>query len=194
MIFKCCSKCSIEKNISNFSKAKKYADGYKSQCRDCDKLYKIKNKKAEQERNRIYREKNKEKIKEKKRQYYSINKSSIINRTSIYNKQKLSNDINYKIAKNLRTRLYCAIKNGQKAGSAVKDLGCSIEDFKTHIESLWQPNMNWSNWNQTGWHIDHIVPLASFDLTNEEEFKKACHYTNLQPLWAEENYEKSDNI
>ena len=52
--------------------------------------------------------------------------------------------------------------------------------------------MNWLNYKLDGWHVDHIRPVASFDLTNEEEFKKCFHYTNLQPLWADENLKKSD--
>ena len=54
--------------------------------------------------------------------------------------------------------------------------------------------MTWENWTLDGWHIDHIKPLAFFDLTDREQFLKACHYTSLQPLWAEENLKKSSKI
>jgi hypothetical protein len=54
--------------------------------------------------------------------------------------------------------------------------------------------MNWDNYGRKGWHIDHIKPLSSFDLTNKEQFKKACHYTNLQPMWYDENIKKEDKI
>lgn len=77
-------------------------------------------------------------------------------------------------------------------GSAVKDLGCSIEDFKKHLESLWQPGMSWCNYGLRGWHIDHVIPISSFDLVIKQEQLKACHYTNLQPLWAKDNLSKGD--
>ena len=54
--------------------------------------------------------------------------------------------------------------------------------------------MNWKGWSVRGWHIDHIIPLVSFDLTDRKQFLKACHYTNLQPLWAEENLRKGAKI
>ena len=83
-----------------------------------------------------------------------------------------------------------AIKSSQKAGSAVRDLGCSIEDLRTHLEYKFQKGMTWENRGKYGWHIDHIVPLSKFDLSKKEEFLKACHYTNLQPLWAKDNLKK----
>lgn len=95
-----------------------------------------------------------------------------------------------RISNSLRSRLYKAINNDQRAGSAIRDLGCTINELKTRLEALFQPGMNWDNWAFDGWHIDHIKPLASFDLADREQFKRACHYTNLQPLWAAENMSK----
>ncbi len=109
-----------------------------------------------------------------------------------YRKHRYSTDPHYKLRQNLRNRLNSAIKDNLKTGSAVRDLGCSISELKAHLESKWQPGMSWENHGQYGWHIDHVVPLASFNLTDREQFLKACHFTNLQPLWAEDNLTKSD--
>lgn len=62
----------------------------------------------------------------------------------------------------------------------------------SHLESLFKPGMSWENHGE--WHIDHILPLASFDLTDEQQAAKACHYTNLQPLWASENMSKGARV
>lgn len=107
-----------------------------------------------------------------------------------------SNPLNRKIATNLRGRLSQAIRNNYKTGSAVKDLGCSIEELKIHLESKFYPNpetgemMTWSNYGRKGWHIDHIKPLCKFDLTSEVQLKEACNFINLQPLWVKDNLEK----
>lgn len=109
-----------------------------------------------------------------------------------YKKEKYATDIQFKLRQILRSRLTKAISRDYKTGSAVRDLGCTIAELKTYLELLFQPGMSWDNWIPDGWHIDHIKPLASFDLTNREQFLQACHYTNLQPLWAEENLSKKD--
>ena len=70
-------------------------------------------------------------------------------------------------------------------------LGCTIEEAKAHLASLFTDGMSWDNHGE--WHIDHIRPCASFDLTDPEQQKQCCHYTNLQPLWAADNLAKSDN-
>ena len=105
-------------------------------------------------------------------------------------RNKYKEDIDLRIKCVLRSRIKAALKGNFKISSAVRDLGCSIEDLKKHIESKFQPEMTWENWGQNGWHLDHIKPLCSFNLTNIEEFKIACHYTNLQPLWARDNIAK----
>jgi 5-methylcytosine-specific restriction endonuclease McrA len=62
---------------------------------------------------------------------------------------------------------------------------------KAHLEAQFKEGMSWENWGVSGWHVDHIIPLSSFDLSDEKQLKKAVHYSNLQPLWAADNIIKS---
>jgi len=100
----------------------------------------------------------------------------------------------FKLARRLRGRVSSQIrritKGKCKAGSAVSDLGCSLKFLKEYLEKQFQPGMIWENHGLYGWHIDHIKPLVDFDLTDREQFLQACHYTNLQPLWAKDNTSK----
>ena len=93
----------------------------------------------------------------------------------------------------LRSRLSTALRNGgwKKEVSAWRNLGCSWEHFKQHMEALFKEGMTWANHGE--WHVDHIKPLAKFDLSDPEEQRKAVHFTNLQPLWAVDNLKKGDN-
>ena len=111
-----------------------------------------------------------------------------------YKIKRYHEDLNFKLKVILRARLRRALKHDWKVGSSVKLLGCSIAALKIHIESKWQESMNWDNWAVDGWHIDHIVPLDYFDLSNVEELSRACHYTNLQPLWGKDNSVKSNKV
>jgi hypothetical protein len=111
-----------------------------------------------------------------------------------YHNEQYATNPQFKLTVTLRNRLRAAIRGNFKSGSAVADLGCTIEFLKQYLESLFQPGMTWENYTIDGWHIDHIRPLISFDLTNREELLKACHYTNLQPLWAADNLAKSDKV
>ena len=135
---------------------------------------------------------NRERKNKQQIEYFSkpINKQ----KRSINNKERRETDIQYRLSCNLRRRLTHFIKGRSKNGSAVRDLGCSIEDLKKYLESKFQDGMSWDNYGFYGWHIDHIIPLSSFDLTNREELLKAVHYTNLQPLWAKDNLSKSDKM
>jgi hypothetical protein len=100
------------------------------------------------------------------------------------------NDPAGRLSTNLRSRLNRAIRGSYKSGSAISDVGCTIPELKAYLESKFKPGMTWENYGRTGWHIDHIEPLAKFDLTDREQLLQACHYSNLQPLWAEENLMK----
>lgn len=70
------------------------------------------------------------------------------------------------------------------------------KQFISHIESQFFPGMSWNNWgNKPGdWHIDHIAPLCSFDLSVRSQFLEACHYSNMQPLWRHDNFRKGGQL
>lgn len=194
MLSKVCNKCLLKKEISKFYKNKQTKDGLRYCCILCCKNYALLN--AERIRNQKarYYKNNKQKIINQQLSRYTKNKPTILLRQKKYAKNRRSMDIAYKLSHSLRNRMNSAIKNNQKSGSAVKDLGCSILELGSHLEKQFKPGMSWSNWGKCGWHIDHIIPLSKFNLRNKEEFLKACHYTNLQPLWAKENLRKSDFI
>lgn len=83
-------------------------------------------------------------------------------------------------------------QDGIKAHKTTSMIGCSVKELAQHLESQFLPGMTWENHTQDGWHIDHIRPCASFDLTDPEQQKQCFHYSNLQPLWAADNISKSD--
>jgi hypothetical protein len=165
---------------------KKYWRSNRKKINATKKKYYEKNKEIINSKNRLYKIHNKDKLK--------INYESYKHIKNERKKERFKCDINYKLKEILRSRIRNVIKKNKKAGSAVKDLGCTVEEFKTYLESKFQPGMTWENHGLNGWHIDHIKPLASFDLTNRQQFLEACHYTNLQPLWAKDNIIKSDKI
>ena len=92
-----------------------------------------------------------------------------------------------KLKANLRARMYAFVK-GKNKNSSFEFVGCSIDELKKHLSSQFTEGMSWENYGE--WHIDHIKPCASFDLSILEEQKKCFHYSNLQPLWAKDNLKK----
>ena len=162
---------------------------------------------------REWRANNPDKYKTGQDRWYNANKDSVIKRAkrwnkenketareslrkyiknSNYYKERYKNDIQFRLRVILRNRLLQSVKTDAKAGSAVRDLGCSIEEFKVYLESKFLPDMTWDNYAE--WQIDHIKPLSMFDLTNREQFLQACNYTNLQPMWERDNLSKSDKV
>lgn len=109
-------------------------------------------------------------------------------RGKLYKRKLLKTNTNARIACNVRNRLYKIVKS--KSCNTKDLLGCSFNELRQHLESMWSPGMSWENYSHSGWHIDHIRPLSSFDLTNSKDLKEAMHYSNLQPLWASENMSK----
>lgn len=191
-----CFKCKNFKSELEFSKDKTTSDGYNAKCKQCVKIYSI-----------DYEAENSEKISNRKRSYYLKNKEVINKRNTAwkrknpdysnnYRNMKRLEDPIFKLKDSLRQRLNKALKKNYKTGSAVSDLGCSVVFLKNHLESKFQPGMTWINHGlgYGKWNIDHILPLSSFDLSDEKQLKKACNYKNLQPLWFEDNLSKGDKV
>jgi hypothetical protein len=107
-----------------------------------------------------------------------------------YGVQRARKDLDFRLRISLGARIRAALKNGYKGAGTMELIGCSIDELKSHIERQFRLGMTWETWGRHGWHIDHIKPLSSFDLTVPAQQQAACHYTNLQPLWAAENIAK----
>lgn len=170
------------------------------------KIYNQGRKEILKEYKKKYHKCNAEKHKEKSRKYFSENKEKLsqlnklwkINNREAHNKQRrerIKNDKNFMLSLLLRNRVHSALSKNRiyfKPGSTVKDLGCPIPEFIVYIESKFTEGMTWENRGLKGWHFDHIKPLSLFDLTDINQFKEACHYTNIQPLWAVDNMKKGN--
>jgi len=202
-----CGRCQVSKSFQEFNKNKNAKFGLNGHCRSCQKEIK-----------QVWDSKNREHIKEYysnpenikrardlyKKRYDSdpifrekeLEKNRTRRRTddakTVARKQRKEW---YKIPKNriacsLRVRIRLALKGKSKSARTEYLTGCTFSELKEFLESKFSPNMNWDNYGE--WHIDHIKPLSSFDLSKEEELLKACHYTNLQPLWAIDNKKKGN--
>lgn len=180
---------------------KEYRKNNKNKINEGKKRYRTSHKKEILAYQTEYRKtnKSKNKVKTYNHKYRKTHKKEIQRKDREYQKEKFKNDVNFKIKCHLRSRINTIIKKG-KPGSAVRDLGCSVDFLKQYFESKFYSNpktgeaMSWENYGKYGWHIDHIIPLSKFDLTDREQFLIACNYENLKPLWAEENLSKHDNL
>lgn len=132
------------------------------------------------------------------RNYYRANGSAIQEQRKPYNRrysrERERTDPVYRIGRRLRTRIWHALKGSgaTKADTFARLTGCSVEALRSHLEKQFKPGMSWKNYGLRGWHIDHITPCAAYDLSDPKQQQQCFHYTNLQPLWAEENIRKSD--
>ena len=191
---KTCTKCNKSKALTEFSKESRGRDGLNTRCKVCKKAYCKKwyqnNLEKERARGRKYYENNPE-----KRRAYNRKRSKrpeTKKRNNARQRERMKTDPVFKLKRTLRTRIWDALKGRYKSASTMKLLGCSIPHLKDHLEKQFLPGMTWENHGK--WHIDHMMPCASFDLTDPEQQRQCCHYTNLQPMWGKENMSKQDKI
>jgi hypothetical protein len=219
---KICYSCHESKPLIEFCKCKTGIYGYHNHCKACAKIAKQRWTKENPNwsKNYISQPEYKEKMRIQQNKRYHTDpeyRAKILELNKLRRRQepakkmqrlnerfKYKTNINYKLAKSLRARLGLEIRKMKqtldielhKTTSAIELLGCSIFDLKIHLESQFKEGMSWENHGhgENCWHIDHILPCASFDLTDIEQQKKCFHYSNLQPLWQTENLSKSDKL
>lgn len=221
---KTCIRCNNEKVLSDFYKDKRRKDGYTGICKECRKIenreYRVENlsvlkayglqyrkdnpdyfrnwyqenKDEFNKKNNKKRRDNRDVFRERQRIYLSRNKEKYNETFRKYIKRRKKTDVNFKLRLHLRTRIYQAIKYKKaiKYAKTFELVGCTIEELKKHLEKSFSPGMKWSNYGK--WHVDHILPCASFDLVDPEQQRQCFRYTNLQPLWAHDNFVKGAKV
>jgi len=219
---KICTKCGIEKEKCEFT-LRKDNQKYMSRCKLCDKEYLTeyykKNKKILLERSNLYykentevkliyskkyRENNVDKIKKRSEDYLKNNGQKNRDRTKIWRqnnkekrnfaeKERRKKDPMVRLTQYLRSRtgFYFKKIGVDKNDKTFKIIGCSLVFLKEFIEKKFTEGMSWELMGKHI-HVDHIIPLSY--AKTEDELYKLCHYTNLQPLWAEDNLKKSNKI
>lgn len=121
-----------------------------------------------------YRASHPEKVREWRRQYHLRHRS----------------ETDYVLKTTLRKKIYAVLGRKSQRESYLGFLGCSIEQLRFYLEGKFTEGMTWKNHSRYGWHIDHVIPLAYFDMNDKDQARQAFHYTNLQPLWAQDNLKK----
>lgn len=169
---------------------KKYMKEYNEKYRDRIKAHKaayyLDNKEYIDSRNKEYDLNNAEEKKKRTHKSYLRTKDKRLR----VRRERYKNEIEFRLREVLRARVRDALKGRVKRSSVIEVMGCDIAAFRKHLESNFDDKMNWDNYGQNGWHIDHIKPLNDFDLQIQDEYERAFHYSNMQPLWCHENWRK----
>ena len=135
-----------------------------------------------------WRLKNKEKDKNDQAKWRLENKEWRRN----YEKNRYKTDINFRLTKLCRNRIRKIIKGENKSVSTMKLIGCTPDELRQHLESKFEPWMNWENQGLGGWDVEHIKPMSKFDLICPVQQHACCHYSNLQPMEHIANIKKGD--
>lgn len=174
---KICTKCKESKPLECFHKNKGRKDGVQGHCKLCVKI--AKHHRIQSGYYVTYYQQNKNKIKKWTANYYQRNKKKCSKKERL----RRQTDINFLLKCRLRSRISNALKGNHKSARTEILLGCSTPQFKVYIENQFKPGMAWKNYGAI-WHLDHIIPCASFDMSKPEDQRKCFHHTNYQPLWA----------
>ena len=187
-----CTKCNETKELTEFYKRKSHKDGLTYWCKGCFRARQLAKSDDIRKYDKAYRQKNAKKIARRMKSYQAENRQARTAYQIEYNQRRVAVDREYRLICRMRSRMRNALNGTLKHSPTLELLGCTVEHFRFHLEQQFTEGMTWDNYGE--WHMDHIQPCASFDQTDPEQQKICWHYTNYQPLWAEDNLRKSDTI
>lgn len=186
-----CQKCKKLKSIedtTHFGICKSNKDGFQRACKVC--------RKSENKKRLEYYHNNKDSIKIQRKEYRNRpetkeNREKYKKRRNELERKKRKENLHFRCYELMRTKFHKFVK-GQK-NSCINYLKCSKDFFREWIEFRFESWMNWDN-QGSEWDFDHIIPVNSFDLKDDNQVKICFHWTNFQPLEKSENQKKSDKI
>jgi hypothetical protein len=186
-----CSKCGEEKLLGDFYKKKRSKDNYQPYCKNCHsdmcRVWRVANPTKKAAKEKAWREQNAEYNRTRLKLWREANPS--------YKTERKKIDPRFKLAEQVRSRVNRAVRGKFKRGSAVRDLGCTMEELLSRFNQQAQARYGVPyTGNEHLFHIDHIHPLASFDLQDPYQLKQAVHYSNLQVLTIQENLSKGAKL
>lgn len=199
---KFCIKCNLKKLLTEFHKNKGMTDGRINKCKECNneenniRYYKNKKRYLQMQKDYVKTEEGYEAKKRAFQKYYEKNKAEVKKKAKEHTKWRIKNDPAFRVRCNIRSLLRGLFaQNGKgitKEATTRELVGCTWKELKIHIENQFIEEMTWKNYGLFGWHVDHIKPLSLFDLSDKIQLYEACHYSNLQPLWAKDNLSKGN--
>jgi hypothetical protein len=169
--------------------SRRYYLKHSEECKERTRDYYRKNPEAHKKAVALWESKHQEDVRRFNREWYRAHPefSRAKNRKNWENPQ-------LRFAQQLRNYMRDKLNGVKKVDTTFSLTGCSVAELKKYLESKFLPGMAWENYGIHGWHIDHIRPCSSFDLTDPEQQRICFHYTNLQPLWAADNIRKGAKI
>lgn len=177
VIGKLCRKCQNWRPLDEFGRSKVTLDALENRCRDCNRART--REQARRDSEKIAKIRRTAEFRDRHRAYYRE-----------WERKRRKSDLNYRITKVLRLRVWRALKGIRKERPTLELLGCSLDDLRRHLESQFVEGMTWDNYGRGGWEVDHIRPCSSFDLSDPKQQRECFHYSNMQPLWGIDNWRK----
>lgn len=127
--------------------------------------------------------------------YYYSNKEKRRIQMRGYETRRRATDPVYRLRNSIRKSIAIRLRGQVKGGKpSATFMGCTVAELKAHLEKQFQPGMTWDNYGYHGWHVDHRIPCAKFDLSDLEQVKRCFHFSNLQPMWKDDNFFKRAKV
>ncbi len=181
-----------EKRRRNAERCKARYWAKRDECRAAMKKYREDNREILNAKKKDWYKENTEVHTARVNAYVAANRASVTARKMRWQNERIKNDIEFRLKRNMRERIRFAVKRGEgsKHTKAMNLLGCDVRFLRGYLEAKFEIGMTWENYGK--WQVDHIIPCSGFNLTDPAQQKECFHYSNLQPLWAVDNNRKSD--